>query len=94
MHAAEGILTSRGGMTSHAAVVARGWGKPCVCGCEDLAVDEKRQVRGWGGGYRGTGDGRREEAPPRKLPLAGQQFRAAAVRRPRRSSTGGAPLVE
>ena len=30
MHAAEGILTSRGGMTSHAAVVARGWGKPCI----------------------------------------------------------------
>ncbi|GBG00136.1 pyruvate phosphate dikinase [Raphidocelis subcapitata] len=44
MHAAEGILTSRGGMTSHAAVVARGWGKPCVCGCEDLAIDEKRQI--------------------------------------------------
>jgi len=30
MHAASGILTARGGMTSHAAVVARGWGKPCV----------------------------------------------------------------
>lgn len=41
MHAAEGILTSRGGMTSHAAVVARGWGKPCVCGCETLIVDYK-----------------------------------------------------
>lgn len=39
MHAAEGIFTSRGGMTSHAAVVARGWGKPCVCGCEALEVD-------------------------------------------------------
>lgn len=39
MHAAEGILTARGGMTSHAAVVARGWGKPCVCGCEALQVD-------------------------------------------------------
>lgn len=37
--AAEGVLTSRGGMTSHAAVVARGMGKPCVCGCEDLRVD-------------------------------------------------------
>jgi phosphoenolpyruvate synthase/pyruvate phosphate dikinase len=44
MHAAEGILTSRGGMTSHAAVVARGWGKPCVCGCEALTIDEKRGV--------------------------------------------------
>ncbi len=39
MHAAEGILTSRGGMTSHAAVVARGWGKPCVAGCSDIAID-------------------------------------------------------
>lgn len=38
MHAAEGIITARGGMTSHAAVVARGWGKPCVCGCEALEV--------------------------------------------------------
>ncbi|MCW9708425.1 pyruvate, phosphate dikinase [Fodinibius salsisoli] len=39
MSAAEGILTSRGGMTSHAAVVARGWGKPCVAGCTDIAID-------------------------------------------------------
>jgi len=39
MHAAEGILTARGGMTSHAAVVARGWGKPCVCGLDKLEVD-------------------------------------------------------
>ena len=36
---AAGILTSRGGMTSHAAVVARGMGKPCVCGCEALKID-------------------------------------------------------
>jgi pyruvate,orthophosphate dikinase len=39
MHAAEGILTTRGGMTSHAAVVARGMGKPCVSGCGSLRVD-------------------------------------------------------
>ena len=39
MHAARGILTARGGMTSHAAVVARGMGKPCVCGAADLSVD-------------------------------------------------------
>ena len=39
MIAAQGILTSRGGKTSHAAVVARGMGKTCVCGAEDLAVD-------------------------------------------------------
>ncbi|MBP1989092.1 pyruvate, phosphate dikinase [Paenibacillus eucommiae] len=38
--AAEGVLTSRGGMTSHAAVVARGMGKPCVCGCEEVRIDE------------------------------------------------------
>jgi pyruvate,orthophosphate dikinase len=37
--AAQGILTSRGGMTSHAAVVARGMGKPCVCGCEAIKLD-------------------------------------------------------
>ncbi|MGH2453571.1 MAG: pyruvate, phosphate dikinase [bacterium] len=39
MHAARGILTSRGGMTSHAAVVARGMGKPCVCAAAGLAID-------------------------------------------------------
>ncbi len=38
MIASEGILTSRGGMTSHAAVVARGMGKPCICGCDDLKI--------------------------------------------------------
>ncbi|MCO5083275.1 MAG: pyruvate, phosphate dikinase [Rhizobiaceae bacterium] len=41
MHAAEGILTTRGGMTSHAAVVARGMGKPCVSGAGGLRVDMK-----------------------------------------------------
>jgi pyruvate,orthophosphate dikinase len=39
MHAAQGILTSRGGMTSHAAVVARGMGRPCVSGAGDLRID-------------------------------------------------------
>lgn len=34
------MMIARGGVTSHAAVVARGWGKPCVCGCEDLIIDE------------------------------------------------------
>ncbi|MFC1727348.1 pyruvate, phosphate dikinase [Patescibacteria group bacterium] len=43
MNAALGILTSRGGMTSHAAVVARGMGKSCVAGCEDILVSEKNQ---------------------------------------------------
>jgi len=43
MHAAQGILTARGGMTSHAAVVARGMGKCCVAGCGDIKVDYKAQ---------------------------------------------------
>ncbi|MDG2423669.1 MAG: pyruvate, phosphate dikinase [Phycisphaerales bacterium] len=43
MHHAVGILTSTGGMTSHAAVVARGWGKCCVAGAGALEIDEKRQ---------------------------------------------------
>jgi pyruvate,orthophosphate dikinase len=41
MHLASGILTSTGGKASHAAVVARGWGKPCVVGCEAIKIDEK-----------------------------------------------------
>ena len=40
---AQGILTSRGGMTSHAAVVARGMGKPCVCGCDALKIDYENE---------------------------------------------------
>jgi pyruvate,orthophosphate dikinase len=40
MDAAEGILTARGGMTSHAAVVCRGMGKPCICGLEELEILE------------------------------------------------------
>lgn len=43
MHAAQGILTSRGGMTSHAAVVARGMGKCCVVGCGEINVSEKEK---------------------------------------------------
>jgi len=43
MIAAEGIVTSRGGMTSHAAVVARGMGEPCVAGCEELKIDIKNK---------------------------------------------------
>ena len=43
MHAAEGILTARGGMTSHAAVVARGMGTCCVSGCNDLKVNEEEK---------------------------------------------------
>ncbi|MFZ2068748.1 MAG: putative PEP-binding protein, partial [Xanthobacteraceae bacterium] len=49
MHAAEGILTTRGGMTSHAAVVARGMGKPCVSGAGSLRVDYRAQTMTAGG---------------------------------------------
>ena len=46
MHAAEGILTSTGGMTSHAAVVARGWGKCCIAGCSALNINyAKKEIR-------------------------------------------------
>lgn len=45
MHAAEAILTAKGGMTSHAALVARGWGKCCIVGCSDLIIDvQKKEI--------------------------------------------------
>ncbi|MDR6113507.1 MULTISPECIES: pyruvate, phosphate dikinase [unclassified Sphingomonas] len=44
MHAAKGILTARGGMTSHAAVVARGMGRPCVSGAGSLSIDNKAKL--------------------------------------------------
>ncbi|KAK8950737.1 hypothetical protein KSP39_PZI003999 [Platanthera zijinensis] len=44
MHAAAGILTARGGMTSHAAVVARGWGKCCVSGCSDIRISDSQKI--------------------------------------------------
>ncbi len=44
MHSAKGILTARGGMTSHAAVVARGMGTCCVAGCADLIIDERAKT--------------------------------------------------
>lgn len=44
MHASVGILTCKGGMTSHAAVVARGMGKPCISGCGDIVIDLKSRV--------------------------------------------------
>jgi pyruvate,orthophosphate dikinase len=44
MHVSQGILTARGGMTSHAAVVARGMGKCCVAGCSDLVINEKAKT--------------------------------------------------
>ncbi|MBI4368628.1 MAG: pyruvate, phosphate dikinase [Elusimicrobia bacterium] len=56
MHAAEGILTARGGMTSHAAVVARGMGKCCVAGCNDLTVSLNHREMVLGGRVFKEGD--------------------------------------
>jgi pyruvate,orthophosphate dikinase len=53
---AAGILTAHGGMTSHAAVVARGMGKPCVAGCEDLTIDLERRTLTIGGQKLAEGD--------------------------------------
>jgi pyruvate,orthophosphate dikinase len=44
MHAAKGILTARGGMTSHAAVVARGMGKPCISGSNEINIDYEKKI--------------------------------------------------
>ncbi len=56
MNSAQGILTARGGMTSHAAVVARGMGKPCVAGCGDMQVNAKEGVMEIGGKTFRAGD--------------------------------------
>ncbi|MHC2108126.1 pyruvate, phosphate dikinase [Methylobacterium sp. CM6246] len=56
MHAAEGILTTRGGMTSHAAVVARGMGKPCVSGVGSIRIDYKAQTMKVGDATLKAGD--------------------------------------
>ncbi len=56
MHAAEGVVTTRGGMTSHAAVVARGMGKPCVCGVSAIRIDYAKQTMSAGGMTLKKGD--------------------------------------
>lgn len=56
MHAAEGILTVRGGMTSHAAVVARGMGTCCVSGCGEISINEEEKVFELGGHVYHEGD--------------------------------------
>ena len=56
MHAARGILTTRGGMTSHAAVVARGMGRPCVAGAGDIRIDYQAQTMTCGGKTVAAGD--------------------------------------
>ncbi len=56
MAVSEGILTARGGMTSHAALVARGMGKPCIVGCEAMKVDYKKEQFSVGGKIVKKGD--------------------------------------
>ena len=56
MHAAEGVLTVRGGMTSHAAVVARGMGTACISGCGDIVIDEEAKYFTLGGKTYHEGD--------------------------------------
>ncbi len=56
MHVAEGILTARGGMTSHAAVVARGMGKCCVAGCSAALIDEEKKTLTFGATVLKEGD--------------------------------------
>jgi len=56
MHAAAGIITTRGGMTSHAAVVARGMGRPCVVGAASVQIDLERETLSAGGETLGKGD--------------------------------------
>ncbi|MEI6874526.1 MAG: pyruvate, phosphate dikinase [Spirochaetota bacterium] len=84
MHAAQGILTATGGKTSHAAVVARGWGKCCIVGCEALEIDEKARTLKVGGrllkeGEEITLNGTTGEifltALPLKKPEQGKEFK-------------------
>ncbi len=56
MHAAEAILTSKGGMTSHAALVARGWGKCCIVGCAALDINTREKTLKVGGATLGPND--------------------------------------
>ena len=82
MHAAEGILTTRGGMTSHAAVVARGMGKPCVSGAGSIRVDYAAQTLTVAG--QTLQEGRRDHRRWRHRPgaaRAGEDARAGIVGR-------------
>jgi pyruvate, orthophosphate dikinase len=98
MIAADGILTARGGKTSHAAVVARGMGKTCVCGAEKLDVDANGRVARVGsiviaeGGEvsidRSTGEvflGAMPVVPPRWRPTSSEAWTRQWTARTRRS---------
>ncbi|MBN1524170.1 MAG: pyruvate, phosphate dikinase [Spirochaetales bacterium] len=76
MHVAQGILTSTGGMTSHAAVVARGMGTPCVAGCKDVVITGKTAVikgKTYKQGDSITIDGSTGEVFPGEMPLVKPQ---------------------
>ncbi len=83
--AAKGILTARGGRTSHAAVVARGMGKPCVCGCDDVDTDA-------GPGRVTIGDATLNEGD--LITIDGTTGRVYAGRVPTRSAEPSAELAE
>ena len=84
MHAAEGILTTRGGMTSHAAVVARGMGKPCVSGAGSIRVDYAAQTLTVAGQSSAEGRCDHPRRPARPGPArSGQDARAGTVGRVR-----------
>ena len=88
MHAAKGILTSRGGMTSHAAVVARGMGRPCITGASEIRIEEDKRRFTVAGVIINAGDvitidGTRGEvikgAVPTVEPTLGDDFNALMV---------------
>ena len=79
MNAAEGILTSRGGMTSHAAVVARGWGKPCVAGCGAIVIDYKARQFVAGSATVKEGDWISINGSTGELILGAQELEAAQM---------------
>ena len=82
MHAAEGILTTRGGMTSHAAVVARGMGKPCVAGAGTIRVDYAAQTLTVAGETAQEGRRRHHRRRDRAgVDGRGEDARAGTVRR-------------
>jgi pyruvate,orthophosphate dikinase len=85
MDAAEGILTSTGGMTSHAAVVARGWGKCCVCGAGDLKINLQKKTISAGNHVFKEGD---------TISLNGSTGRVYAGEIPTESSPVVAALVD
>ncbi len=85
MRAAEGILTARGGMTSHAALVARGWGKCCIVGCSALHIDVHAKTMTVDGKVYREGD---------QITLNGTRGRVYAGKLPMVSSTENPRFVE